>query len=151
MISLDLKKSSEVRKAVDPSKYPCFHLRPSVVMIWTSSGMAYVLIMYPAEKNDVVIEAYIAFIAFIVFLLRTVIPQIVFYFLYIVELQNLINWVQNLKCKIQSEELFETSFNQYLIALKAADDLFSFNSFIFIFCQSISVICCSYRGFISGK
>ena len=129
MISLDLKKSSEVRKAVDPSKYPCFHLRPSVVMIWTSSGMAYVLIMYPAEKNDVVIEAYIAFIAFIVFLLRTVIPQIVFYFLYIVELQNLINWVQNLKCKIQSEELFETSFNQYLIALKAADDLFSFNSF----------------------
>ena len=79
-------------------------------MIWTSSGMAYVLIMYPAEKNDVVFEAYIAFIALIVFLLRTVLPQIVFYFLYIVELQNLINWVQNLKCKIQSEELFETSY-----------------------------------------
>ena len=120
-------------------------------MIWTSSGIVYVLIMYPAEKNDVVNEGYIAFAAMMVFLLRTVLPQILFYFLYIVEVQNLINWVRNLKCKIQSEEIFENSFNQYLIALKAADNLFSFNSFIFIFCQSISVICCSYRGLISGK
>ena len=131
--------------------FPIIHYSPSVVMIWTSSGIVYVLIMYPAEKNDLLNEGYIAFFAMIIFLMRGVLPQIVFYFLYIVELQNLINWVRNLKCKVQSPELFENSFNQYLIALKAADNLFSFNSFVYMFCQSISVICCCYRGLISGK
>ena len=90
--------------------FPIIHYSPSVAMIWTSMGIVYVLIMYPAEKNDLLNEGYIALFAMIIFLTRSVLPQIVFYFLYIVELQNLINWVRNLKCKVQSPELFENSF-----------------------------------------
>ena len=76
--------------------------------------------------------------------------MIVFYFIFVIETQNLVNWVRSLKTKIGSRD-FTHSLSQYVIALDNANDAFSFNIFWNVLVLCLSVIICVFRGANASK
>ena len=67
-----------------------------------ATGIAFVCTIYSAEKFNVLEEGYIAFVCMILYMFFQVFPLLVFYFIYIIEAQNLVNWAQTLQTKIGS-------------------------------------------------
>ena len=76
--------------------------------------------------------------------------MIVFYFIFVIETQNLVNWVRILRTKIGSQD-FMHCFGQYVIALDNANDAFSFNIFWNVLVLCLSVIICVFRGANASK
>ena len=120
------------------------------IYLGCSSGIAFVCAIYPAEKFNVLEEGYIAFACMILNMIFHVAPLLVFYFIYIIEAQNLVNWARTLQTKIGSLD-FMHSLTQYVIALDYANDSFSFNIFCNICVLSKSVIISVFRGANSCK
>ena len=114
------------------------------------TGIAFVCTIYPAEKFNVLEEGYIAFVCMILYMFFHVFPLLVFYFIYIIEAQNLVNWAQTLQTKIGSLD-FMHNLTQYVIALDYANDSFSFNIFFNVCALSKSVIISVFRGANSCK
>ena len=108
-------------------------------------GTTFVVTIYPAEEFNVLAEGYIAFACMTLILVFHITPMIVFYCIFSIETQNLVNWVRILRTKIGSQD-FMHSFNQYVIALDYAKDAFSFNIFWNIFVLCSSVIIAMFRG-----
>ena len=101
--------------------------------------------VYPAETFNVLTEGYIAFACMTLNIVFHISPMIVFYFIFAIETQNLVNWVRILRTKIGSQD-FMQCFGQYVIALDNAKDGFSFNIFWNILALCSSAIICVFRG-----
>lgn len=122
----------------------------TLIYFGCATGIAFVCNIYPAEKFNVLEEGYIAFVFMILYIFFQVFPLLVFYFIYIIEAQNLVNWARTLQTKIGSLD-FMHSLTQYVIALDYANDSFSFNIFFNVCALSKSVIISVFRGANSCK
>ena len=123
----------------------CFLYSITSLFFGCCAGFAFVVTIYPAETFNVLAEGYIAFACMTLNIVFHISPMIVFYFIFAIETQNLVNWVRILRTKIDSQD-FMHSFSQYVIALDYAKGAFSFNIFWNILALCSSAIICVFRG-----
>ena len=121
-----------------------------MIFLGASLAISYVFIMSPAAKYNVTREGYIVFAALGFYLFLRSFPTVGIYFSYVVEIENLYNWIEVLCHTIDSQD-FVVNLYHYTIALKICEDLFSYTNFLYIFIISISVICGIYKAIVSGN
>ena len=121
-----------------------------MTFLGASLAISYVFIMSSAAKYNVTREGYIVFAALGFYLFLRGFPTVGIYFSYVVEIENLFNWLEVLCYTIDSQD-FVVNLYHYIIALKLCEDLFCYTNFLYVFFISISVICGIYKAIVSGN